>query len=262
MGREPLEGELRYLVSELSKTDWFGDVNRLLLSNDGVENELRRSMDLHLHLIHAARLKMVKRLLPPGEVILDLGGAAAPLYRLGYPYPFKKLFVIDLPEDLRHESFRDVSLERTSDGGEIILRYADMTDLSTFGDETVDLVWSGQSIEHVNQIQGVRMCTEAYRILKPGGSFCLDTPNRLITELHTRSVGGGLIHPDHKIEYTPGQLREMLTAAGFNVVSEFGICEMPLTTLRGEFTYEDFVVGGPISLNPDRSYIQYFHCRK
>lgn len=262
MGREPVEEEVGHLLSALGETDWFGDIKKIMLSNNGVETELHRSMDLHLYLIHAARLKVIKLLLPYGEIILDLGGANAPLYRMGYPHPFKKLFLIDFPEDRRHESFRDISLERTTDGGEIILRYADMTDLSAFGDETVDLVWSGQSIEHVIPEQGIRMCAEAYRVLKPGGSFCLDTPNRLVTELHTRTVGGGLIHPDHKIEYTPKQLREILVAAGFNIVSELGICEMPLTILRGEFAYEDLVVGGPISLNPDRSYIQYYHCKK
>lgn len=262
MGREPAEEELGHLLSALGKTDWFGDIKKIMLSNDGVENELHRSMDLHLHLIHAARLKVIKLLLPCGEIILDLGGANAPLYRMGYPHSFNKLYLIDYPEDRRHESFRDVSLERTVDGGEIILRFADMTDLAGFGDETVDLVWSGQSIEHVSPNHGVRMCAEAYRVLKPGGSFCLDTPNRLITELHTKSVGGGFIHPDHKIEYTPKQLREILVAAGFDIVSELGICEMPLTTLRGVFAYEDFVVGGAISLAPERSYIQYYHCKK
>jgi predicted SAM-dependent methyltransferase len=260
--RETADGDLKYLLSTLIKADRFKEIKKIMLSNEGVENELSLAMDLHLHLIHAARLKMIKLLLPPGEVILDLGGANAPLYRMGYPHSYKKLFLIDYPEDRRHESFKDVSLERMADGGEIILRYADMTDLSAFNDETVDFVWSGQSIEHVTQSNGIRMCAEVFRILKPGGSFCLDTPNRLITELHTRSIGGGYIHPDHKIEYMPKQLREILIATGFIIVSELGICDMPLTTMRGEFTYEDFVVGGAISLNLDRSYIQYYHCKK
>ncbi len=261
-GRIPDEKELASLFSSQGKKDWFVNFKKTLLSNAGIENEISLAMDLHLHLIHAARLKLIKLVLPQGEVILDLGGANAPLYRMGYPHPFKKLFLIDFPEDNRHESFKDVSLEPTSDGGEIILRYSDMTDLATFDDETIDLVWSGQSIEHVTPDEGLKMCQEAFRVLKKGGSFCLDTPNRLITEQHTKAVGGGWIHPDHKIEYTPKELREVLVAAGFNITYELGICEMPLTTLRREFTYADFVVGGAISLTPDNSYIQYFHCTK
>ena len=258
----PDEKALSRLSSFLGKKNGFLNIKKLMLSNEGIENALRWSKELHLHFIHAARLQLINLLLPSGKIILDLGGANAPLYRMGYPHSFEKLFLIDFPEDHRHESFKDVSLEPTSDGGEIILRYSDMTDLSSFEDESVDFVWSGQSIEHVTEQQGARMCAEAYRVLKPGGSFCLDTPNRLVTQLHTKSIGGGWIHPDHKIEYTPKELREVLVTAGFAIESELGICEMPLTTLRQEFAYEDFAIGGAISLNPDRSYIQYFHCKK
>ena len=259
---DPNEQEVELLVNLLRKKNGFLNVKKIMLSNENIQNELFWSKDLHLFLMHFARVKLIKRFLPPGKVILDLGGANAPLYRMGYPHSFKKLFLIDFPENDRHESFKDVSLEPTSDGGEVILKYADMTDLSSFEDESVDFVWSGQSIEHVTEEQGARMCSEAYRVLKVGGSFCLDTPNRLVTELHTKTVGGGWVHPDHKIEYTPKQLREVLVDAKFNIVSELGICEMPLTTLCQEFTYEDFVVGGAISLNIDNSYIQYFHCKK
>jgi len=58
------------------------------------------------------------------------------------------------------------------------------------------------------------------------------------------------------------QPRQVLASSGFNIVTELGFCEMPLTILRGEFAYEDFVVGGAIMLNLESSYIQYFHCQK
>ena len=69
--------------------------------------------------------------------------------------------------------------------------------------------------------------------LAPGGMFCLDTPNRGITALHTLEAGGGFIHPEHKYEYTVLELRELLTASGFEIAGMHGICEMPLTRSTG-----------------------------
>jgi SAM-dependent methyltransferase len=262
-GRVPNSDEVAGLLPNKGCTaDWSLFVRRLMLSTSGIESELRLAMDLHLHLIHGARLKMVQLLLPAGDIVLDLGGANAPLYRMGYRHPFKQLFLIDLPEDHRHQNFRDVCLERGEGGGEIVLRYADMTDLRSFADESVDFVWSGQSIEHVTPERGAAMCSEAYRVLKPGGSFCLDTPNGLVTRLHANTAGLEFIHPDHKVEYTPAALSSLLEHTGFRITARFGICEMPLTASTGKFAYEDFVIGGAVSLNMESSYIQFFNCTK
>ena len=43
------------------------------------------------------------------------------------------------------------------------------------------------------------MYQEIIRILRPGGRFCLDTPNRLFTAIHV--AGPQWIHPEDKIEY-------------------------------------------------------------
>jgi predicted SAM-dependent methyltransferase len=137
-----------------------------------------------------------------------------------------------------------------------------MTNLNGIESGSVDLVWSGQSIEHVTEEQGIRMCSEALRVLKPGGRFCLDTPNRLITELHAATVGGGFVHPDHKIEYTPDHLRKILRDSGFDIKEEWGVCEMPLTAISRSFSYDDFVIGGAITKNINDAYIQFFHCEK
>jgi hypothetical protein len=45
---------------------------RLLLSTQGLEELCNMSLKLHLHLIHNARLKLVRSLLPSGNTILDL----------------------------------------------------------------------------------------------------------------------------------------------------------------------------------------------
>ena len=137
-----------------------------------------------------------------------------------------------------------------------------MTLLEDFEDGSFDLVWSGQSIEHVDSHAGARMCREALRVLKPGGYFCLDTPNRGITEIHTRDVGGGLIHPEHQHEYRANELRSLLLDSGFDIEVERGVCEMPRTLATGRFHYDDFVLGNVITADPADAYILYFQCRK
>lgn len=225
-------------------------------------NVKRKALDDHLHLIHAARVEMVNTLLPSGDFILDLGGANSPLYKMNYPHSFKKLTLIDLPVDERHEYYKDIVVDDDCKSGQVVIRYTDMTTLEDIQDNSVDFVWSGQSIEHVPYEKAIRMCQEVYRVLKKGGAFCLDTPNRYLTQIHTRPIGGGFIHPEHFIEYFPEQLKEILAKAGFLIKNALGICEMPETVATNQFQYSDFMFGKKITDNIKNSYIQFFHCEK
>jgi len=137
-----------------------------------------------------------------------------------------------------------------------------MTRLDAFPDSSFDLAWSGQSIEHVDAEAGARMCREVHRVLASGGFFCLDTPNRSITSIHTRDVGGGFVHPEHRHEYRVDELRRLLVDTGFEITDERGICEMPATRTSGVFRYDDFVLGNPIVEDPEDGYIMYFAARK
>jgi SAM-dependent methyltransferase len=231
------------------------------LESSTLETIRRRAYAVHLHLIHHARLRLVQEYLPSASIILDLGGANAPLYRMGYPHPFTRLTLLDLPPEERHADWKEAVVEKLPNNAEVVLRYCDMTSLVEFDAETVDLVWAGQSIEHVTLEQGIRMCEQSYRVLRKGGSFCLDTPNRRLTEIHTKDIGGGFIHPDHKLEFYPSDLRRILLDSGFSIECEKGICHMPMSAL-GSFHYEDFILGDEISDDIEGSYIQYFHARK
>jgi SAM-dependent methyltransferase len=229
----------------------------------GIPNDVVKSaIDQHLNLIHKARSIMVSTLLPQGDIILDLGGANCPLYKMGYPHKFKKLYLIDLPPEDRCEMYKEIVVDSSVLDGDVVVKYADMTDLDAFADESVDFVWSGQSIEHVPIEAARSMCTAAYRVLRTGGSFCLDTPNRLITRIHTQDIGGGFVHPEHCYEYEPSELRLMLIQAGFSIYASLGICEMQSTALKRKFDYTDFLYGQEITNNINDSYILFFHCVK
>ena len=235
---------------------------QVVMSPEFLRRLTNRALEAHLHLIHRARQIMVRRLLPPGDAVIDLGGANAPLYTFGWAHKFKRMVMVDLPPDARHEMYRDIVVKSPGDCGEVIIHYGDMTRLEKFADASFDLVWSGQSIEHVDLDSGKRMVREARRVLHPGGHFCLDTPNRRVTKIHTRPLHGGFIHPEHQHEYHAAELRELLVESGFEIADERGVCEMPRTLATGHFDYEDFVLGNVLTDDPQDGYILYFDCRK
>lgn len=241
----------------------FGRALELLCSGEHLDQLMAKAVECHLSLIHRARSIMVRRLLPQARRILDLGGANAPLYTLGYAHAFEHMLMIDLPPSARHDMYKNVQV-LTPDhvGGKVEIQYGDMTDLGMIPDGSFDLVWSGQSIEHVEREAACRMMREAFRVLAPGGFFCLDTPNRALTQIHTRDIGGGFIHPEHKHEYHAVELIHELEQAGFEVMQGKGVCEMHATIASGNFTYQDFVTGNPITAVPEDGYILYFSCRK
>lgn len=236
------------------------DLTRTLINSD----EFLRIWTIakHLDLIHEARLQAVQRLIPPGRRILDLGGANAPLHRMGYPHLFDEIILVDLPSDQRHEMYRDVVLSDEMARGRVSIHYGDMTKLADFDSSAFDLAWSGQSIEHVPADAAERMVREVFRVLKPGGHFCLDTPNGLITSIHAQTVDMTMIHPEHFVEYHPDALRALLEKVGFRIEAALGIREMPATAATSRFDYLDFLRGKAISTNVKTSYIQFYTCIK
>lgn len=221
----------------------------------------QKAIDDHLSIIHATRCVMARYLLPQGEIILDLGGGGCPLYNMGYAYRFKRLYIIELPPE-RRQFYKEIVINTECELGEVMIRYSDMTNLAGIEDSSVDFVWSGQSIEHVSEDLGMCMCQEIFRVLRRRRSFCLDTPNRLITQIHTHSVGGGFVHPEHLIEYYPQQLMTILKNTGFIIDKALGLCEMSRTLLTGEFHYSDFIFGRRFTNEINNGYIQYYHCIK
>ena len=250
----------RLKAGEISTRQYIAE---LILSPDYLKLSREKSTDLHLYFAHSARLKLVTTLLPRAETILDLGGANGSIYDMGYPHKFRKITIVDLLPTDRVEMYKKLKMKaQKTPNGVIDIHYGDMSDLSFAKDNSVDLVWSGESVEHIPQDAGRKMLKEAFRVLKPGGFLCLDTPNRLVTEIHTRDAGVEFIHPEHKIEYTPKQLTKMIKNAGFNITESRGICEMKRSFETKQFDYTDFVTGNPLPHKIESAYMQYYRCQK
>jgi len=259
--RSPSELELAAIATRAQAAGYDRPqlTQELRSSSEAVNLDLRRAADDHLYAIHRARVCLMATLLPPARRILDLGGANAPLCDAGYNHPFDELVIVDLPPEDRHDEFAGrIVTDRQSPLGPVRVAYTSMTDLSMFADSSFDLVWSGQSIEHITVDQARETYRESLRVLAEDGWFCLDTPNRLVTSVHAQ---GGMIHPDHKHEYEPDELIEELRSAGFEVVTSLGVCDMPLTMAQRSIDYRDFVVGAGITTVLDTAYIQFHACR-
>ena len=210
--------------------------------------------------LHAARTQLVRECLPPAQRIVDLGGAAAhsdagALLAMGYPHRPLEVIIVDLPHDQRlpgQESFEPSSQVRTESGTLVRYLYGSMADLSSIADGEVDLVFSGESIEHISEEDGDTVCREAFRVLRPGGYFCLDTPNAIVARIRSPE---GPIHEEHQKEYRPAELREKVERWGFHTVEMKAICPMPETVRSGTFLPDEIERYMGLGDDPDVGYL-------
>jgi SAM-dependent methyltransferase len=82
---------------------------------------------------------------------------------------------------------------------------------------SVDLVFSGQNIEHLWPDQVEAFLIESNRVLHTGGWLVLDSPNRDITAAYRWSMS------EHTVELTPDEAQMLLTLAGFEVQTVKGL---------------------------------------
>jgi SAM-dependent methyltransferase len=106
-------------------------------------------------------------------------------------------------------------------------------DMNSVGNESCDLVFSGQNLEHLWPEEVIGFFLESNRVLKPGGLLVVDSPNRLVTEPLTWS------HPEHTVEVTPAEARKLAELSGFEV-----------TALKGMWLCRDPGTGQLLPLDP------------
>jgi predicted SAM-dependent methyltransferase len=219
--------------------------------------------DLGLSL-HRSRCAFVRGL-PPAERILDLGGTDlghewGAMVTMGYPYNFEELVIVDLPPDERHPIYNRGGLRPTVETTRGTVRYAyhSMIDLSSFEDGSFDLVYSGQSIEHVPVDAADTMLEGAFRVLRPGGFMGIDTPNARLTRLQQDE----LIDPDHTYEYTVKELVDKVSAVGFEVVECKGLNLGRESLARGHFDPMELARNVGIYADADSCYLTAILCRK
>jgi SAM-dependent methyltransferase len=217
------------------------DLVQLLCSSPEFESASPFSPRTFGSSLHVGRCRFI-RSLPRAAVIIDLGGTnlgdeRGAMVSLGYPYDFESLTIVDLPSDERHEIYRSAETDGVvrTERGPVHYRYHSMVDLAGFADSSADLVYMGQSIEHIPPDAGAHVVAEAHRILRPGGHLAVDTPNGRVTRLQQDEF----IDPDHEVEYTWPQLEALLTGGGFTISWRQGINYAGHCLERGTFDLDD-----------------------
>jgi SAM-dependent methyltransferase len=205
------------------------------------------------------------RSLPRARRILDLGGTAigdarGALVHMGYPYAFDELVIVDLPVADRHTLYRDE--ERPSsvriDQGLVTYRYHSMADLRGLPSGSFDMVYSGQSIEHVTRRDAARVLAQVRRVLKPGGVLAIDTPNARVTRVQQREF----IDPDHKHEYTHGEMVTMLEGSGLRVERAHGINYGGRSAESGVFDEAEVATRRGLFDDIENCYLLAYVCRR
>lgn len=146
--------------------------------------------------------------------ILDVGGRKSH-YTIGIP---ARITITDLPResDIQKSLNLGISVgiieqgyKRRSNVGKIL--FDDMT-RSSLPDNSFDYVVAVEVLEHVEADE--QFVKEVCRVLKPGGTFLMTTPNGDFVQN---------TNPDHKRHYTRGQLASLLKDYFSTVEVEYAI---------------------------------------
>jgi len=169
-----------------------------------------------LHSIVRRRLVRIARSAQTSArpVILDVGGRKSH-YTIGVP---GRITITDLPRktDVQHKLNLGLNAtiiaqtkSRRSNVEEIL--FDDMT-CSTLPDATCDCVVAVEVLEHV-EADTLFVC-EVHRVLRPGGTFLMTTPNGDFCKN---------TNPDHKRHYTHEQLSDLLKVCFEDVNVEYAV---------------------------------------
>lgn len=217
--------------------------------------------------LHGARMAWVAQL-TAAKRVLDIGGSSptvpeGALIELGYAHRPEKLFIFDKPP---HEQFWGTpnysqANTRNFPWGDVTYIHGYAEDIllnDELKDQQFDMIFMGQVVEHIYEDKLPEVLGWIQNHLAPGGKFCFDTPNRLITRFETGEER--YIDPDHKREYTPEAFAALLTTAGFIISQQWAILEMPQVVKSETFGVRDFYDGAQLSATPESGYCFAMAC--
>lgn len=166
------------------------------------------------HSFHRARLRTLghafRKHIKPGSRVLDVGSGYSIFFLITTEWDFKMTCC-----DLDSAAMRKMS--------GLVPKWewvvADAADLP-WDDASFDVVYAGEIIEHMPDPASA--LSEWRRVLAPGGTLILSTPNRdrLLARANNREMP---VHPEHVREMNLPELEAALTSRGFEVLKVTGI---------------------------------------
>lgn len=232
-------------------------VNTLLSSREYLS---RFGVDV-ISIIHRSRQEWIKTV-PAVRRVLDIGGSSAndpqgALIELGYPHRPEQLHILDLPPEKQYwgKPKYDQSVPHRFDWGEVRFFHGSaegVQDVEGLQGERYDMVFLGQAIEHVRPEMLPGMLAWVRSHLSPDGRLVFDTPNRLLTIIQCPN---SLIDPDHKYEYSPTELAQIVAAAGFEVTKKAGMVHLPVQAASGRYDSMEFAKAQLVSPDVDACYL-------
>jgi SAM-dependent methyltransferase len=201
------------------------------------------------------------------DYVFDIGGsspnlATGALIELGYSHRPKAITIFDLPEDKQYWGKPKFSQDKDYHFEWGTVQYVhgfveDIDDHEQLKEKKFDLVFMGQTIEHIQKDKLPLVLNWIREHLNDGGKFIFDTPNRDITKIQSPTK---YIDEDHKYEYTPAEMEALLNENRFNVVKKTGILDMPDTLISQKFNPLEVYERSLINNAPESSYVFAFEC--
>jgi ubiquinone/menaquinone biosynthesis C-methylase UbiE len=154
------------------------------------------------------RMQLIESFLNPDLIFLEIGPGDCTL-SLEMTKHVKKVYAVDVSNEITKNLSLPANFELIiSDGCSISLP-----------DNSVNLVYSHQLMEHLHPDDAVEQLQAVCRVLVPGGTYICITPNRLSgphdVSQHFDEVATGF----HLKEYLLSELYQLFRAAGFSKVS-------------------------------------------
>lgn len=237
------------------------NVIKTILASD--EYLSRFGIDL-VSIQHQSRQEWIKTV-PHFDRVLDIGGSSptlreGSLIELGYLHRPRRIDILDRPPEQQYWGMPqyDQSAPAQFDWGEVSYFHGSgerIAEVAALQDRRYDCVFMGQAIEHIYPESLPEMLGWIRAHLAPGGRLVFDTPNRRLTKVQCPN---SLIDPDHKYEYTPDEMEQVMTTAGFRVTKKTGMVHLPKQAVSGHYDPREFAEGALVSDDVDACYLFAF----
>ncbi len=168
-------------------------------------------------LIHSERGKLIRQMPKGAEVVLSAGCAGAWYFKW-----FEENYGI-VKKHIGLELYSEKPDNLPSNVEWIENSVDEMSDIES---NSIDLLFSGQNIEHLSANVLLGFLQESNRVLKTNGYLIIDSPNRKVTQPNR------YVQPEHTLELTDDEIVDLLKLAGFSIESLNGIWDCNFSNLN------------------------------